>query len=122
MLTGYVVKGNRLGHEIGFPTANIELTEEHKLIPADGVYAVRAKRLDSNEIIKGMCNIGHRPTVSGTAKTIEVNLFDFDQDLYGEHMRIYFESRIRDEQKFDGIEKLRLQLEKDEQQVRKILG
>ena len=116
------MKGNRLGHEIGFPTANIELTEEHKLIPADGVYAVRAKRLDSQEEIRGMCNIGHRPTVSGEAKTIEVNLFDFDEDLYGEHMRIYFEARIRDEQKFAGIEALRAQLKIDEKQVREILG
>lgn len=121
MITGYVVKGNRLGHELGFPTANIELTDEHKLIPADGVYAVRAKRLDKDEVLKGMCNIGHRPTVSGRTRTIEVNLFDFREDLYGDHMRLYFEDRIRDEQKFENLDALREQLKQDEQRVRQIL-
>jgi len=121
MITGFVVKGDRLGHQLGFPTANIELIDEHKLIPADGVYAVQAKRLDKVEIINGMCNIGVRPTVSGTAKTIEVNLFDFDQDLYGEHMRLYFIDRIRDEIKFENLDALKNQLKEDEQRIRQIL-
>lgn len=122
MLSGFVVKGNRLGHELGYPTANVALGDEHKLIPADGVYAVRVKRQESGEVYSGMCNIGHRPTVSGTGKTIEVNIFDFDQDIYGEHVRLYFERRIRDEKRFDGVDALREQLKKDETTCREILA
>jgi len=122
MISGFVVKGNRLGSEIGFPTANIELAEEHKLIPADGVYAVRAKRLETGEMLNGMCNIGHRPTVQGVGKTTEVNLFDFKQDIYGEHVRLYFVERIRDEQKFENLSALKVQLANDEIRSREILG
>lgn len=122
MVTGFVVKGNRLGHELGYPTANIELADEHKLIPADGVYAVRVKRLQSGEMLKGMCNIGHRPTVSGTGKTIEVNIFDFEADIYGEQVRLFFEKRIRDEQRFTGIDALKAQLQQDEITCRAILA
>lgn len=122
MVTGFVVKGNRLGHELGYPTANIELADEHKLIPADGVYAVRVKRLQSGEMLKGMCNIGHRPTVSGTGKTIEVNIFDFEADIYGEQVRLFFEKRIRDEQRFTGIDALKAQLQQDEVTCRAILA
>jgi riboflavin kinase/FMN adenylyltransferase len=122
MLSGFVVKGNRLGHTIGFPTANIELAESHKLIPKDGVYAVRAKSLENGLEFKGMCNIGHRPTVQGTTKSIEVNLFDFDGDIYGEHMRLFFVERVRDEEKFADLEALRMQLAKDEIRCREILG
>ena len=122
MISGFVVIGNRLGNEIGFPTANIELAEEHKLIPCDGVYAVRAKRLETGEMLLGMCNIGHRPTVQGIGKTIEVNLFDFKQDIYGEHLRLYFVERIRDEQKFENIVALKAQLANDEIRSREILG
>ncbi len=122
MLSGFVVKGNRLGHELGYPTANVELADEHKLVPADGVYAVRVKRMQTDEELKGMCNIGHRPTVSGTGKTIEVNIFDFDADIYGEPVRLYFEKRIRDEQRFEGMEALKAQLQKDEAVCREILA
>jgi riboflavin kinase/FMN adenylyltransferase len=122
MLSGFVVKGNRLGHELGYPTANIELADEHKLIPADGVYAVRVKRLHRGDELKGMCNIGHRPTVSGTGKTIEVHIFDFDDDIYGEQVRLFFEQRIRNEQRFEGMHALTDQLKKDEAASRSILG
>lgn len=122
MVTGFVVKGNRLGHELGYPTANIELADEHKLIPADGVYAAHVKRLQSGEMLKGMCNIGHRPTVSGTGKTIEVNIFDFEADIYGEQVRLFFEQRIRDEQRFMSIDALKAQLQQDESTCRAILA
>lgn len=122
MLSGFVVKGNRLGHTLGYPTANIELTDAHKLIPKDGVYAVRAKSLENDRQFTGMCNIGIRPTVQGTSKTIEVNLFDFDSDLYGEHVRLYFVERVRDEEKFADLEALKAQLAKDEIVCREILA
>ncbi len=122
MLSGYVVKGNRLGHQLGYPTANIELTEAHKLIPKDGVYAVRAQLLEGGRQLKGMCNIGKRPTVQGTTKTIEVHLFDFNEDIYGEPLRLFFVERMRDEQKFDDLEALKKQLMHDEKRSREILG
>ncbi len=86
------------------------------------MYAVRAKKLGETQLLKGMCNIGHRPTVSGQARTIEVNFFDFDQNLYGEHMRLYFIERVRDEKKFNGLDELKVQLQKDESRIREILG
>lgn len=122
MVSGFVVKGNRLGHELGYPTANIELADEHKLIPADGVYAVKAKLLHNGSTFHGMCNIGHRPTVSGVGKTIEVHLFDFDADIYGEQLRLYFVERIRSEKKFDSLDALKNQLKQDEVACRNLLG
>jgi riboflavin kinase/FMN adenylyltransferase len=122
MVSGFVVRGNRLGHQLGYPTANIELADEHKLIPADGVYAIRAKLLHTGQSFTGMCNIGHRPTVSGVGKTIEAHLFDFDGDLYGEHIRLYFVERIRDEVRFADIDALKAQLKHDETTCRALLS
>ena len=122
MVSGFVVKGNRLGHQLGYPTANIELAEEHKLIPADGVYAVLAKILPSGQVLNGMCNIGQRPTVSGIGKTIEAHLFDFEGDIYGEHVRLYFVQRLRDETRFADIEALKAQLKTDETICRALLA
>ena len=110
-LTGIVVKGNHLGHQIGFPTANIKVVDSHKLVPANGVYAVRA--LVHDKEYKGMLNIGVRPTVDGTEKTIEVHIIGFDEDIYGEELTVLFDDWIRDEQKFDGLDALRAQLKKD---------
>jgi riboflavin kinase / FMN adenylyltransferase len=109
-LKGKVVEGNKLGRKIGFPTANIELLDAHKLIPSDGVYAVRVTTL--NKSIKGMLNVGFRPTLNSNdlKKTIEVNLFDFDEDLYNNIVRIEFVQRLRNEKKFDSIEQLQNQL------------
>ena len=114
-LTGIVVKGNHLGHQIGFPTANIKVLDSYKLIPANGVYGVRVKYKE--EVYKGMLNIGMRPTIGGAEKTIEVHIIDFQLDLYGEELSIYFDSWIRDEQKFEHIAALKLQLEKDKRAV-----
>ena len=111
LMMGKVVEGKKLGRTIGFPTANIEVLNEHKLIPADGVYVVEV--LIGSELYKGMMNIGNRPTVNGTNKTIEVNLFDFDKNTYGEMVKIFFHQRIRDEKKFNGLDELKAQLNLD---------
>ena len=110
-LQGTVVEGNKLGRTIGYPTANIEIGDKHKLIPADGVYAVHV--LAGNERFGGMLNIGYRPTVDGKKRTTEVNIFDFERDLYGQQLKIEFEARLRNEQKFTGLDALKEQLAKD---------
>lgn len=111
-LLGVVVAGNRLGRTIGFPTANIQLYEPLKLLPGNGVYSVRAETLGRE--FKGMCNIGVRPTVrSGGERTIETNIFDFEEDIYGLDLKITFLRKIRDERRFASIDALRAQLEAD---------
>ena len=111
LMMGKVVEGKKLGRTIGFPTANIEVLNEHKLIPADGVYV--AEVLIDTEFYKGMMNIGIRPTVNGTNRTIEINLFDFDKNIYGETVKIFFHQRIREEKKFNGWDELKKQLNSD---------
>ena len=110
-LYGAVVAGNQLGRTMGFPTANMQLYEPLKLVPANGVYAVEAEVLGTT--YKGMCNIGMRPTVGGASRTIETHILDFDQDIYGLPLRIRFLRRIRDERKFPSLEALRKQLTLD---------
>ena len=119
MLSGKVVNGKKLGGQIGFPTANIDILEDYKLIPKTGVYIVQS-RID-NKTIFGMMNIGNRPTVSGTHQTIEVHFFDFNNDLYDTFLTIELLFFLRDEHKFDTIESLILQLKKDEQTARDYL-
>ena len=116
--SGIVVKGNQLGRTIGYPTANIEIADENKLVPADGVYAVDVS-IDET-IYKGIMNIGNRPTVSGKSKTIEVYIFDFSDDIYGEEIKITLKKFIRYEVKFEGLEALKLQLKKDAKQAKLI--
>ncbi len=119
-LSGIVVHGNKLGRTIGFPTANLKVDYELKIIPKNGVYSVEV--LVHNQLYKGVMNIGNKPTVQGTkALFLEVFIFDFDQDIYDEHIVIRFYHRLRDEQKFDGIEALKTQLKKDEELARKLL-
>jgi riboflavin kinase/FMN adenylyltransferase len=96
------------------------VNDPYKLIPADGVYAVRVIRGETR--LNGMLNIGMRPTVDGKARTIEVNILDFNADLYGETLTLEFVNRLRDEIKFDGIESLKQQLQKDREQTRQILS
>ena len=111
-LLGVVVAGNRLGRTIGFPTANIQLYEPLKLLPGNGVYSVDAETLGRK--FKGMCNIGVRPTVrAGGQRTIETNIFDFDEDIYGLDLKVTFHHKIRDERRFDSIDALRSQLAAD---------
>ncbi len=111
-LYGVVVSGNRIGRTIGFPTANMQLYEPLKLVPANGVYFVKVNTLGQD--FYGMCNIGYRPTVgSGNGRTIETNIFGFDEDIYGLDMSLTFISRIREERRFDSLDDLKAQLEHD---------
>lgn len=112
-LSGTVVKGKQLGRTIGFPTANIELDEDYKLVPKNGVYIVCAK-ID-NQLVNGMMNIGFNPTVEGKNKTIEVHLFDFNSDLYNHKIKISIIHPIRSEQKFESVAVLKQQLIKDKE-------
>ncbi len=115
-LLGVVVAGNRLGRTIGFPTANIQLYEPLKLLPGNGVYSVEAETLGHK--FKGMCNIGVRPTVrAGGQRTIETNIFDFDEDIYGLDLKVTFHHKVRDERRFDSIDALRSQLAADKASI-----
>lgn len=118
-LNGTVIHGDKRGKKLGFPTANIKPEQSNKIIPKEGVYAVRVRF--NNEWFNGMMNIGHRPTFEGKTQTLEVHLFDFDEDIYGEEVQVRFLNRIRDEKKFDGIDNLKAQLAEDEQKARKML-
>jgi riboflavin kinase/FMN adenylyltransferase len=120
MLNGKVVNGKQLGGKIGFPTANIDVEEEYKLIPKTGVYVVRSSV--DGKIIYGMMNIGKRPTVDGKHQTIEVHFFDFNQDLYEQSLTVELLYFLRDEHKFDSVEHLISQLQKDEIQARDFIA
>jgi len=110
-ITGTVIKGKGLGKTIDFPTANISIKETYKLIPNDGVYIVKSKV--ENKTLYGMMNIGTNPTVGGTARSIEVHFFNFNQDIYNTTLKIEFLKRLRSEQKFENIDSLKTQLNKD---------
>lgn len=107
-LTGIVSKGKQLGRTIGYPTANIKIEEDYKLIPSNGVYV--AKALVNGQVVYGMMNIGTRPTVDGTTQTIEINLFDFNQEIYNQKITVSLLKRLRSEQKFESIGILKSQL------------
>lgn len=119
MINGKVVNGKQLGGKIGYPTANINVAETYKLIPKTGVYVV--KSLLNSKTIFGMMNIGNRPTIDGNYQTIEVHFFDFNEDLYGQHLTIALLYFLRNEQKFDSIKDLIVQLKKDEETSRDYL-
>jgi len=115
-LFGEVIEGFRVGRKIGYPTANLVLQDPDKLIPAIGVYAVRV--LWNNHHYKGMMNIGRRPTLeNGQNISLEVHILDFDTDIYNQFIQVDFIQKIRDEQKFNGLEELKEQLQKDKQAV-----
>jgi riboflavin kinase / FMN adenylyltransferase len=121
-VTGTVIEGKRLGRTIGFPTANILPDSANKLIPCNGVYAVEVKLGD--EIFPGMLNIGSNPTVNSDKKfrSIEVNILNFDRDIYSKTISVVFRKRLRDERKFDGLEALKVQMMLDRQHTLKILS
>ena len=119
-IEGKVVEGNKMGRKLGFPTANLKVDEWYKLIPANGVYAVKV--IVNKDSYFGMLNIGARPTINGTAVTIEVNIFNFDEDIYNNNIRIEFFERIRDERKFDELAALKIQLQKDKKNALQILS
>ncbi len=131
-LTGTIVRGDQIGRTIGFPTANLNVHEKHKLIPAYGIYAVEVEiyphvpSTASGEyfepqpvgIAQGMCYIGTRPTIDGMTRKIEVNLLDFTDDLYSKTLRLRFKHFIRHDQRYDSLEELQLQIKKDEDAIR----
>jgi riboflavin kinase/FMN adenylyltransferase len=112
-LTGTVIKGKQLGRTIGFPTANLKIKEDYKLIPLNGVYVV--KSIINEKTVFGMMNIGFNPTVSGEKLAIEIHFLDFDSDLYNQKITVSILQYLRPEQKFDSVDLLKQQLEKDKQ-------
>ncbi len=116
--TGKVIEGNKLGRTIGYPTANLIIANENKLIPGDGVYAVDVTI--NQAFYRGMMNIGNRPTIEGKIRTIEVNIFDFDKEIYGEEIKITLKKLLRKEIKFKGLEELKNQLAKDREMAVKL--
>ena len=112
MLSGTVINGKQLGGKIGFPTANLSIKEAYKLIPKTGVYLV--KSMIGTKTIFGMMNIGFRPTIEGKHQTIEIHFFDFKENLYTKDLTVEILFFLRDEEKFDSVEKLILQLKEDE--------
>jgi len=116
---GLVVEGNKLGRTIGYPTANLHVSSEEKLIPGNGVYAVTISgiRPAIATVFKGMMNIGVRPTVDGKKRVIEVNIFDFDADIYGQTIQIQVHVYLRGEVKFNGLPELKIQLQKDKEEA-----
>jgi riboflavin kinase/FMN adenylyltransferase len=139
---GTVVDGNKLGRTLGYPTANLQIENAEKLIPGNGIYAVeleiRSRKEDSipgverpevyspviidHTRLKGMMSIGIRPTIGGTNRVIEVNIFDFNQDIYGATVRVYIKKYLRSEVKFNGLEALIEQLGKDKEDTLRVLG
>lgn len=123
-LTGKVIKGDQIGRSLGYATANLFVEEIYKLIPADGIYAVNVQIHqfnDKSKTFNGMAYIGHRPTINGMTHNIEVNIFDFNEDIYGSTIRINFLDYVRSDKKFDSLDELKVQLAKDEKAVRAIL-
>ena len=119
---GEVVKGNQLGRTIGYPTANIQLNIDEKLIPADGVYAVSLDlKPYSDAKLLGMMNIGVRPTFDGKKRLIEVNIFDFNSNIYGKTLQVHVHTFLRNEVKFSGLESLITQLERDAVKSKELL-
>ena len=119
-LTGRVIEGFHEGRKIGFPTANLNTDETGKLVPASGVYAVHVQLENEQHLRPAMMNIGTRPTYDGHMQTLEVHIFDFNGDIYGQQLRVVFDRRIRNEMKFSSPQELAKQLEKDKEEVRRI--
>ena len=120
-LQGKVETGEHIGHQLGFPTANLQPSDPFKLIPASGAYAVWATIGDSQKQLPAMMNIGTRPTFDGRNRTLEVNILDFNGNLYGQTVTITFVRRLREERRFDSPEALVAQLKEDQEQVKRIL-
>lgn len=111
-IEGLVIKGDQIGRKIGFPTANLLVEEKYKLIPADGIYVVSVTTED-NRTFKGMGYIGNRPTVNGMTRNIEVNIFDFAEEVYGQKLIVRFHQFIRGDMRFDGLDALTAQIQRD---------
>jgi riboflavin kinase/FMN adenylyltransferase len=112
-ISGEVIKGDKLGRVLGFPTANIDIDSHHKLVPAEGIYAVTVEY--GINTFQGMLYIGNRPTINGRHRSIEVNIFDFHREIYGERLKINLIQLLRSDSKFNDLEALKVQLHKDKQ-------
>ncbi|CAL1519951.1 bifunctional riboflavin kinase/FAD synthetase [Chitinophaga sp. MM2321] len=121
-LSGEVIHGDKMGRELGYPTANLRLGDERKLIPAEGIYAVRVGLHHHSQLLPAVMSIGFRPTFNGTDLRLEVHLFDFNEDLYGQELTVHFIDYIRANLKFDDINALVVQMDKDSAQSKEILG
>lgn len=119
--TGLVTEGNKLGRTIGYPTANLQIQDDQKLVVGNGVYAVQVVVENMPGVFGGMMNIGIRPTVDGTKRAIEVNIFAFDEMIYDRLVTVTMLARLRDEVKFNGLEALKAQLAKDKQDAMNVL-
>lgn len=122
--TGVVVEGNKLGRTLGYPTANLHISSEEKLVPGNGVYAVTVSlpaESTPGSLYHGMMNIGLRPTVDGKKRVIEVNIFDFNRDIYGHTLQVNLHHYLRGEVKFNGLDELKAQLQQDRLQAEKCL-
>lgn len=126
---GKVIEGNKLGRTLGYPTANLEINDPNKLIPADGIYAVNvsigkeneAHSFEAESFHQGMMSIGYRPTIGDNKKMIEVNIFDFKEEIYGRTLRVYVKYFMRKEEKFSNLEELKNQISIDEINAKKLL-
>jgi riboflavin kinase/FMN adenylyltransferase len=118
-ITGKVIRGNQIGRQIGYPTANLLVEESYKLIPADGIFA--ATVIVEGQTYQGMAYIGHRPTINGMTRNIEVNIFDFNRDIYNQTLQMNFMSFVRHDVKFSSLEGLKEQLAQDRLDVLKLL-
>ncbi len=122
LLNGIVIEGSKVGRSIGFPTANLHVVEDYKLIPADGVYVVKVRVKEQWHY--GMINIGYRPTINGdeAKKSIEVHIFNFNEEIYGEVITLSFLQRLRDEEKFESVEALQRQLANDKEKAQQLVA
>ena len=130
--SGTVVHGDKLGRKLGYPTANLKIENEEKITPGNGIYAVYASVFSSqsavnsqkspaDQLLKGMMSIGFRPTVDGKKRVVEVNLFDFDEEIYGQTLKVYVKKYLREEVKFNSLDDLVKQIDKDKEESLKIL-
>lgn len=119
--SGIVVHGDKIGRTLGYPTANMKVTDEEKITPGNGIYAVYAQPEGFTERLKAMMSIGFRPTVDGRRRVIEVNIFDFDKEIYDQSLKVFVKKYLREEIKFDGLEALVKQIDQDKIESLKVL-
>lgn len=119
-ITGKVIRGDQIGRQIGYPTANIQIDEKYKLIPADGIFAVKVHH--DGQDYTGMAYIGSRPTINGMTRNIEVNLFNFDQEIYNATVRMSFYHYVRGDVKFNGLDELKAQIARDKEDVLRLMA
>lgn len=119
--SGKVIHGDKLGRKLGYPTANLKINDEEKIIPGNGIYAVYAQPEGYSEKLKGMMSIGFRPTVDGKKRVVEVNIFDFDKEIYDQTLKVFVKKYLREEVKFNGLDELVKQIDQDKIDSLKVL-